>query len=257
VTTSSFESAANVFDVWREDILMGSPPDVWPVGAGSLANIEFGPGRITLVGGAPASGKTALGTQLATDAARITPSLRVLVCNVEMSPEALLDRQLARISGIGLTTILNRQFGPEHVERIDEAMITLEPVVERLAFLRQPFNLENVAASADAFGANLLVLDYIQRIPPPGRHADNRISLNATMDYLRRFADAGVAVLVIAAVGRTKDKHGRSSYCSDGLNLASYRESSELEFGADDAFMLVPTNKIGSGHTVAMTLKHL
>ncbi len=119
-------------------------------------------------------------------------------------------------------------------------MHTLEPLADRLAFVRPPFDLENVAASADAFRADLLVLDYIQRIPPPGQHADKRASVNATMDYLRQFADAGVAVLVVAAVGRTKDTKGRTSYSGDGLNLARFRESSELEFGADDAFILVP-----------------
>ena len=49
-----------------------------------------------------------------------------------------------------------------------------------------------------------------------------------------------MAVIVLSAVGRTKDKQGRSSYSGDGLNLASFRESSELEFGADDAFILTP-----------------
>ena len=102
-----------------------------------------------------------------------------------------------------------------------------------------------------------MVLDYIQRIPPPGQHADNRASVNSTMDYLRQFADAGVAVLVVAAVGRTKDSKGRTSYSGDGLNLATFRESSELEFGADDAFMLVPSEDGGDYGTVTVTLRHL
>jgi replicative DNA helicase len=113
--------------------------------------------------------------------------------------------------------------------------------------------LENVAAAADAFDADLILLDYIQRIPPPGDHGDKRSAVDATMNYLRQFADAGVAVLVVAAVGRTKDKAGRSSYDGDGLNLASFRESSELEFGADDAFMLVNHPKQAD----LVILKHL
>ena len=100
--------------------------------------------------------------------------------------------------------------------------------------------------------ADLLLLDYIQRIPPPGEHGDRRGAIDKTMDYLRQFADAGVAVVVVAAVARTKDTKGRSSYSGDGLNLASFRESSELEFGADDAFILVPDK---DGDTV--TLRHL
>jgi replicative DNA helicase len=170
----------------------------------------------------------------------LAPALRVLVCNIEMTPAVLLDRQLSRLSGIDLGTIRYRRFAAEHADRLDQGLNTLETLAERLAFVRPPFNLENVAASADAFHADLIVLDYIQRIPPPGDHGDKRGSVDATMNYLRQFADAGVAVVVVAAVSRGKDSKGRSTYSGDALTLASFRESSELEFGADDAFILVP-----------------
>jgi replicative DNA helicase len=170
-----------------------------------------------------------------------------------MPPKVLLDRQLARLSGIDLRAVRYRQLGTANAERIDLALNTLKPLVERLAFVRPPFNLENVAATTDAFQADLILLDYIQRIPPPGDHGDRRGSVDATMNYLRQFADAGMAVIVVAAVARTKDSKGRSSYAGDGLNLASYRESSELEFGADDAFILVP----GKRAEEPVTLKHL
>ena len=54
-------------------------------------------------------------------------------------------------------------------------------------------------------------------------------------------------------MARTKDRKGRSSYDGDGLNLASFRESSELEFGADDAFILVADDDQDD----AVTLRHL
>src|SRR5262249_53297671 len=92
-----------------------------------------------------------------------------------------------------------------------------------------------------------------QRIPPPGEHGDKRGAVNATMDFLRQFADAGVAVIVVSAIGRTKDRRGRSSYSGDGLSLASFRESSELEFGADDAFILTADDDHGD----TVTLRHL
>ena len=258
MTKANFQAAADVFDTWRDGVLSGAPPVLWPVAsAGELARLEIGPGLVTLLGGAPGAGKTAFAMQLTTDALRLTPTLRALVCNVEMPPRVLLDRQLSRLSGIDLDTIRYRRFGAEHADRLDQAMNTLAPLADRLAFVRPPFNLENVAASADAFRADVLVLDYIQRIPPPGQHADKRVSVNATMDYLRQFADAGVAVLVVAAVGRTKDKQGRSSYSGDGMNLASFRESSELEFGADDAFILVPSEDGAEYGAVTVTVKHL
>jgi replicative DNA helicase len=54
-------------------------------------------------------------------------------------------------------------------------------------------------------------------------------------------------------VARSKDKRGRSSYDGDALNLASFRESSELEYGADSAYILVP----GDDNPEAVTLRCL
>jgi replicative DNA helicase len=205
-----------------------------------LKRIEVGPGLVTLLGGAPGAGKTALVMQWAFDALRLTPSLRVCVCNVEMSPRALLDRQLARLSGIPLSLIRHRKLTEEHGARVEAGLHTLEPLAERLVFVRPPFDLVNVAATVDTFESDLLVLDYIQRIPPGGEHGDGRAAVNATMSFLRHFADAGVAVLVVSALGRSRDRRGRSTYDGADLSLASFRESSELEYGADDAFILTP-----------------
>jgi replicative DNA helicase len=234
-------------------VLRGAPPTLYPVGTGELARVEIGPGLVALIGGAPGTGKTAFTMQCVIDALRLTPTLRAVVCNVEMPPAVLLDRQLARLSGADATLIRRRKLDGSHADRIDRALNTLDALADRLAFVTPPFDLANVAATADALDAGLLLLDYIQRIAPPGDHADKRGSVNATMDHLRRFADAGTAVVVVSAVGRTKDKRGRSSYAGEGLNLASFRESSELEFGCDDAFILTPDADDGDG----VTLRHL
>lgn len=252
---ASFQSAADVLDGWRDDVLTGKAPTLFPAGTGELGRIEIGPGLVTLIGGAPGAGKTTFTMQLGVDALRLTPNLRALVCNVEMPPAVLLDRTLARLSGVDLTAIRYRQLGAEHAERIDNGLHTLAAVADRLCFVRPPFDLGNVAAAADEFGASLLLLDYIQRIDPPDATAEARHRVNKTMDYLRQFADAGVAVIVVSAVGRTKDAKGRSSYAGGGLNLASFRETSELEFGADDAFILHPVDDNAEGD--AMQLKHL
>jgi replicative DNA helicase len=244
-------TGADVLASWRDDVLTGKPPVLYPVGTGQLTRLEIGPGIVWLLGGAPGAGKSALSIQLLLDALRLTPNLRAVVCNIEMPPAVLLDRQLARLSGVELSTIRHRRLTADHAGRIDQGLATLEELGERLCFVRPPFDLANVAATADAFEAGLLLLDYIQRIPPPGEHGDKRGAVDATMNYLRQFADAGVAVMVISAVGRGRDSKGRSSYV-EGLSLASFRESSELEFGADDAFILAP-NEDAEG----VTLRHL
>jgi replicative DNA helicase len=193
---------------------------------------------------------------MAFEAVARTPALRGLVVNVEMSPAALLDRQLARLAGIDLTLIRHRRLGAGHAAAVERGMSALGRVGERIAFLRPRYDLTNVAASADAFEAGLIVFDYIQRIGPPGEHGDRRGAVDATMSYLRQFADAGTAIIVVAALARSKDAKGRSSYQGDGLGLASFRETSELEYGADDAFILAPADGEGDSPS-PVVLKHL
>jgi replicative DNA helicase len=255
VTQACYLSAADVLHGWRDDVLSGRPPTLYPAGAGALARLELGPGIVTLIGGAPGAGKTAFTMQLLLDALRLTPTLKAVVCNIEMPPAVLLDRQLARLSGVPVTDIRHRRLTEAHAGRIDRGLHTLDALAERLAFVRPPYTLDNVAATADAVGADVLLLDYIQRIAPAGEHADRRGAVDATMGYLRQFADAGVAVVVVAAVARSRDSKGRSSY-AEGLSLASFRESSELEFGADDAFLLTPDPAAGDDRG-AVLLRHL
>jgi replicative DNA helicase len=240
MSDARFRPAADLLDDWREGVVNGTPPTLYPVGSGELARLEVGPGLVTLFGGAPGGGKTALTMQLVCDALTLTPSLKALVCNVEMSPAVLLDRQLARLADLDLTLIRHRRLGSEHADRLDRGLHALESLSDRLAFVQPPFDLANVAASADAFDAGLIVLDYIQRIGAPGEHGDRRGAVDATMSYLRQFADAGTAIIVVAALARSKDAKGRSSY-GEGLSLASFRETSELEYGADDALILAPS----------------
>lgn len=257
MSRASFVSGVDAVDRWREDLLSGKPPVLYRVAeSGPLANIELGPGRIALFGGAPGAGKTAFVMQSVFDALRLSPTLRAVVCNVEMNAGTLLDRQLSRLAGVPLDAIQSRQIGTNYADRVDFGLGTLEELAERVAFCRPPFDLANVAATADAFaplggtGGLLLVLDYIQRIAPPGSIGDKRGSVDEAMSYLRQFADAGAAVVVVSSVGRQRNKKGSSTYDANELNLASFKESGELEFGADVAFILGPTEQ-------GVVLKHL
>jgi replicative DNA helicase len=239
-TTAKFVTGESVFAGWRDDVLTGKGPVVYPH---TLPVPEISPGHVTLLGGAPGAGKTALVMACVVEALRHTDTLRALVANVEMSPAVLLDRQLARLSGIEAEVIRHRRFTAEHAERLDAGLATVETFADRLAFLQVPFDLANVAHAADAHGADVVVLDYLQRIMPPGDVTDTRLRVNATMDMLRQFAAAGCAVLALSAVGRSRDNAGRSTYSAAAMSLASYRDSGELEYGADDAFLLAPVDE--------------
>jgi hypothetical protein len=75
------------------------------------------------------------------------------------------------------------------------------------------------------------------------------------MDYLRRLTAIGHAVLCVSATKRDKDgQHNDAS-----LGLSSFRESGEIEYGADSAYVLVKNNnqpKAANGHR-EMILKHV
>ena len=78
MSTAHYQATADILDGWRDDVLSGKPPTLYPVGTGELARIEIGPGLVTLIGGAPGAGKTCLTMQMVLDALTITPSLRAL-----------------------------------------------------------------------------------------------------------------------------------------------------------------------------------
>lgn len=243
----SYQTALALLADWQRDVMAGTPPTRFPTG---IPSFDLWPGTVTLVGGAPGAGKTAFAMQAVVDALRLSPKLRALVVNVEMAPSVLFDRQLARLAGIPLSVIRDRRM--TDLAPLGRPFKTLEAIGGRLAFADRPFTLAGISSQVEAFKADLVLLDYVQRLQPAGG-TDTRTSVNATMDQLRQWADAGRAVLAVAAVTRSRDYAGRSSY--DHLTLASFRESSELEYGADDAWMLVPEDD--DNPTVAVTLRHL
>ena len=255
VVSQAFVRTDRVFDEWSQSVASGAPPIMYPVAdpRSSLSRMEIGPGLVTLLGGAPGAGKTAFVMQLVVDGMVLTRTLRVLVCNVEMPWEVLLSRQLARFSGIDLRTIRYRQFREEHHWRLEHGFDRIGHVANRLAFLQPPFDMGRILRVANDFRADLIVLDYIQRIPSTGESGDRRGKVDANMESVRELAGSGKAVIVVAAVSRTRNGSGRKPYSSGGLGIASFRESSELEYGADDAYILAPSEP----NDGTMILKHV
>jgi replicative DNA helicase len=120
-----------------------------------------------------------------------------------------------------------------------------------------PFRLDRVADAADEHASNLIVLDYIQRIDPPGNFNGMREKINALMAIMRKLTGQDIGILATSALTSSRDGDGRSSYDGKHLGLASFRESSELEYGCDDAFLLLATVQDEDNAPVRMmTLNH-
>jgi len=240
-TPPKFTTGAELFGSWFADVERGEPPVRFTLPP-PFASLDVRPGRLILFGGAPGGGKTAALLQVGIDLLRMNPTARLLVANVEMVPAMLVERIVSRLSAVPLTAIAERTLTAEQLGRVRAAVEALAPVGCRLAFLHAPFALEDVAAVGTEFGVNVLMLDYIQRFTVGDGSKDKREQLEAAATVLRRFCDAGAAVLVASAVSRQKGVTG-SNYA--GLNLASFRGSSELEYGTDSAFLFVPDDAGG------------
>lgn len=233
-------SVSSILPQWRDDHLANKAPTLYPLGGPEFGHIECGPGVVIILGGKPGAGKSALINQWVINALILTKKLRALICCVEMSPQRILDRQLARLSGISMNEVKHRRLTtPQHMQRFETAYQTLESLQHRLAFVPRPYSIEHIAQCLDETQADLLVIDYIQRIRPLQSSGNKKHDIDGLMDFVRGIAENQVAVILAAAVGRQKSsENGNSTY--ENLSLASFRESSELEFGADEAFILQP-----------------
>ena len=252
------------------------PVRTFKTGIGALENLEIGPARVTLFGAPPKYGKTDLVTQLAVDAARLQTGVMVFIGNAEMHTSTLMapsgstlgsaDRgfhasgSVGRDSGArveGQETAL-QQIGYPADDEIgtDKDFIHASEGMYNTAvqFMCPPFstlNLMTLAGDVEHYAARrpdqiIVVCDYVQRFSaldrsrfekwkrycerknvstqPPHVH-----DVDAVMSELRILAQAGVCVIAVSAMSR-------DSY--DKATMGGFRGSSELEYAADDAYVL-------------------
>jgi len=229
----SFVTALDVANN-REMFDLDKQPERWHCGAPFDA-LDVRPGRVVLIGAPPAAGKTTFALQVVTNILERQSNLRCVVGNVETSPATLIEKLLARFAGVPLDAVQDRTMTRDERARVDAALIDRADVLQRLAFLKPPFTLSRLCEDMVKYEARLAVVDYVQRFTPDDGK-DARLKLDAVMNQVRTLASAGACVVVISSMTRQKTANGSSTYA--GLSMASFRGSSELEFGADDAYIL-------------------
>jgi replicative DNA helicase len=222
----------------RDEIFGGQPPEEYHIAAEPWGSFAFRPGDVTAIAAPPGMGKTAFITQATIDALRLNTNASCLTVNIEMTPKVILKRQVARLSGVPYQEIFHRQIALGQHHLLDNSFATLESIGDRMGFMDAPFSIERVIKAAYEMQPRIVVLDYLQRIECCDGVADNRVRLNNLMHEARQLASSGVSVVLISAVGRTQSKKG-GGYSASELGLGSFRESSEVEYGADDAYVMV------------------
>ena len=221
---------------WKADLLSGKKPVFYYTGI----PLGLSAGRLVVIGAPPGRGKTAFCNQIGFDALRYQKNLRLLIANVEMSPAVLLERELARVSGVSLTAIQRREFllDKGRTEKVESGLVAIDYVADRVSFLPPPYTIRHLLRAVADCGSDMIIVDYIQRFSVGEEQADRkdtRSVLTETMSLLRQIADMGKAVIVVSAVARDKAT-GKQAYSN--LTLGSFRDTSELEYGCDDAYTL-------------------
>lgn len=256
---SRAHSLGSLLDSVRSDLFSGRRPPEYAVASEPWGTFALRPGDVIGLAAPPGHGKTALVTQCTVDALRLHPEARCLVVNIEMTPQKLIERQISRLSGVPFADIAARSMLAALGRPIDAAITTLASIGDRLFFMREPHDLESIALAIQDVQPTILVLDYIQRIDCCGGTLEARIRLNNVMREARIIASAGIAVFLVSAVGRTASKKN-GGYNSRELGMGSFRESSEIEYGVDDAFILADEEGSAENRTPGprvMVLQHV
>jgi len=221
----------------RHDLYHGSPPIEYAVSNEVWGTFALRPGQIIGLAAPPAIGKTSFVTQATVDALRLNAGATCLTVNVEMTPQVILERQIARLSGVPVGDILGRRMMLGRQNVINPALATLEDIGKRMFFMSRPYTIERIVEAVAEVQPRILVLDYLQRIECCTGVSDARMRLNSLMHEARALADARICVVLVSAVSRTTSKKG-GGYNAKELGMGSFRESSEIEYGCDDCFVM-------------------
>jgi replicative DNA helicase len=208
-------------------------PTPWPSLNGLLGGLF--PGRMYVIGGRPAIGKSAAALCIAADAA-IVQTRPTLVISREMPTVDIMGRIFARATDTSLSAINSRQMTPQmlrdidaYVAKVGRPPLTVDAKVNTLAGVKAL-----ARAQAHEFGLDLLVVDYLQLIHA-GEGTRNREQEVARVSReLKGLAmDLSCAVVVPAQLNR-----GSVNRADPRPVMSDLRESGQIEQDADVVVLL-------------------
>lgn len=192
-----------------------------------------------VLGAAPSMGKTTFAKQLVDQVVTLNPQAACLFVSYEQGRDELRVKTLARLSGIENRDILRGRLGARDWAEVRRAgEIYAQKTAGRMFILEgdQETTAERIRLAgiqvrrASQAEKLLIVIDYLQIVPTTEEYRFPRNRVDAVVSLLRRIArDLKACVVAISAVGR-------ASY--EGGDLASFKESGGVEYGADLAAVL-------------------
>lgn len=194
----------------------------------------FQPGRLWVIAGRPAAGKSALALQASIHAAK--RGHRVAMVSLEMGAPELGIRAIAQHAGVSATMLTLGD--PRGVEALDHARVgELRPLPMSVDTDTHQIGdlLAGIARQARA-GAKLVVIDYLQRIVCGAGQKRHEQLGDITRRLKRAALRNGVCIAVVSSLNRENERDKRRPAISD------LRESGDIEYDAD---VVIALNRTG------------
>jgi replicative DNA helicase len=218
---------ANVEEARRAGGILGVPTGI------ELLDDKLGglhKGTLVVLAGRPGQGKTAMGMNVAQNAARLGRS--VLFLSIEMSDEQLAGRLLAGETGVPVDLQLRGKVSDDDLETLAEARRSMHDLRLTIESPRHP-TVTACRTKARRVqrrkGLDLVIIDYLQLMVASGRIENRAQEVSVITRELKKLAeDLGVPILLLSQLNRQVESRDDKR-----PNLADLRDSGSIEQDAD------------------------
>ncbi len=190
-------------------------------------------GLMLLLIAPPKVGKSAFALFIVLAALRRNPRLRVLWALGEMDKTRLQLRALCAISGMapGLLERDDADLTEEQLNRKRAAIEEFHRISPRLKVLDGPLTIAKIYAAAATSGAQIVVVDYLQRVKPARSSDSRRTEVDEVSAGLSEIATRLPATLLVISNMAKAAADGRATIAS------AAKESSQIGYDCDAAYL--------------------
>ena len=198
-----------------------------------LDSLNIQNGNLAVLGGRPATGKTALVLNIVANILKQDNPTPTLIFSLEMTRGELISRLISLISGISASNLRSGIIPAADISKIENAY----------AYLMERKNLFHIIDKADMnylqmlswarkfkqrYGIGLIFVDYLQLLKPVSRKTSREQEVSEVSRSLKEIAkDLDCAVIALAQLNRETEKENRPPRPSD------LRESGSIEQDVD------------------------
>lgn len=203
-----------------------------------LDSLNIQNGNLAVLGGRPATGKTALMLNIVANILKQDNPTPTLIFSLEMTRGELVSRLITLFSGVRASSLRNGVILATDKSKIESAY----------AYLMERKNLFHIIDKADMnylqmlswarkfkqrYGIGLIFVDYLQLLKPLSRKISREQEVSEVSRSLKEIAkDLDCAVIALAQLNRETEKENRPPRPSD------LRESGSIEQDADYIMIL-------------------